>query len=85
MRSTDNVTVAPKVDCITRSVAIAAQYASGIPMSRATHTETVAASAVRMECIAEGRFSFSQLQSFIGAIISGIACTWQACDGDSTE
>jgi hypothetical protein len=79
MRSMDRVNVAPKVDCITTSVAIAAQYASGIPISRATQTETVAAAAVLIECVADGRFSFFQLQSFIGAMMSSVRRWWQAC------
>src|SRR5262247_2001615 len=65
MRSTDVVSVAPKVDCIITSVAIAAQYASGIPNSRATRSDRVAAAAVRTECIAEGRFSVFHFQSFV--------------------
>ena len=78
MRSTDSVTVAPKVDCITTSVEIAAQYASGIPISRATQTETVGAAAVLIECIPDGRFPFFQFQSFMHRIISGSVRCGQA-------
>ena len=62
---TDSVSVAPRVDCMTTKVAIAAQYASGICTSRAIMTDTVAATAVRIACAIEGRFFLSQAQSFI--------------------
>src|SRR5262249_3154872 len=64
---------------MTTSVAMTAQYASGIPTSRASNTENVAATAVRTACHTDGRFSSFQLHSFISAIISGAGCTWQAC------
>src|SRR5207253_7859307 len=67
IRSIESVSVAPSVDCITTRVAIAAQYASGICTSRATMTDTVAATAVRIACAIEGRFFSSQAQSFIRA------------------
>jgi hypothetical protein len=72
------VNVVPKVDCITTSVEIAAEYASGIQISRAAQTETVAAPAVLIECIPDGRFSFFQFQSFMHRIISGAVCCGQA-------
>src|SRR6202022_1365224 len=65
IRSIDSVNVAPSVDCMTTKVAIAAQYASGICTSRAIMTDTVAATAVRIAWVIEGRFSFSQVQNFI--------------------
>src|SRR4030095_17117523 len=64
MRSTEIKRVAPSVDCMTTSVAIAAQYASGKPKRRATAKEIVAAMAVRIECMTDGRFSGSHFQSF---------------------
>jgi len=36
---------------------------------RATASDTVAARAVRIECMTEGRFSGSHFQSFIGTIL----------------
>src|SRR5258707_12520847 len=48
IRSTESVSVAPRVDCSTTKVAIAAQYASGIFTSRAITTDAVAATAVRI-------------------------------------
>src|SRR5580765_2374023 len=77
MRSTESVSVAPRVDCITTRVAIAAQYASGICTRRATTTDTVAAAAVRTECPIEGRFSFCQLQSFMSRMILLANQSWQ--------
>ena len=54
---TESVSVAPRVDCMTTKVAIAAQYASDICTSRAIITDTVAATAVRVACaIEEGSF-----------------------------
>jgi hypothetical protein len=67
-RSTEIKRVAPRVDCMTTSVAIAAQYASGKPKRRATAREIVAAMAVRTECLTDGRFSGSHFQSFTRAI-----------------
>src|SRR6516164_5669612 len=64
-------------DCITTSVAMTAQYASGIPSGRASNTESVAAIAVRNACDIDGRFSCFQLQSFIFQIISRFASCWQ--------
>src|SRR6267154_1298158 len=69
MRSIETKRVAPRVDCITTSVAIAAQYASGNPNRRATASDTVAAMAVRIECITEGRFCGFHFQSFTGTIL----------------
>ena len=54
-------------DCMTTTVAMTAQYASGILTSRASNTESVAATAVLMACATDGRFSFFQVQSFIPA------------------
>jgi hypothetical protein len=65
IRSIDSANVAPRVDCITTKVAIAAQYASGIFTSRAVMTDAVAAIAVRIACVIEGRFFSSQ------AVVSG--------------
>jgi len=62
---TESVSVAPRVDCRTTKVAIAAQYASGICTSRAMMTDTVAATAARMACVIEGRFFLSQAHNFI--------------------
>ena len=62
---TESVSVAPSVDCMTTNVAIAAQYASGICTSRAIMTDAVAATAVRMACVIEGRSFLSQAQNFI--------------------
>jgi hypothetical protein len=61
----DSVSVAPRVDCMTTKVAIAAQYASGICTSRAMMTDTVTATAVRMACAIQGRFFLSPAQNFI--------------------
>src|SRR5262249_1364292 len=66
-------------DCMTTRVAMTAQYASGNPTSRATNTESVAATAVRTACHTDGRFSSLQVQSFITPIISGRVWMWQAC------
>src|SRR5262245_41960643 len=77
MRSMESVSVAPRLDCITTRVAIAAQYASGICTSHATTIDTVAAAAVRMECAIDGRFSFCQLQSFIRGMIFLAKRPWQ--------
>src|SRR5215471_18622720 len=52
-------------DCMTTSVAMTAQYASGNPTRRASNTESVVATAVRTACHIDGRFSFFQVQSFI--------------------
>src|SRR4029450_183842 len=68
MRSTEIKSVASRVDCMTTSVAIAAQYASGNPKRRATASEIVAAIAVRIECTTDGRFCGSHFQSFTSAI-----------------
>jgi hypothetical protein len=68
MRSTEVSRVAPSVDCMTTSVAIAAQYASGNPKRRATTRDAVAAIAVRSECMTPGRFSGSHFHSFTRAI-----------------
>src|SRR5438552_8409143 len=65
IRSSESVSVAPSVDCITTKVAIAAQYASGICTSPAIRTDTVAATAVRIACVIEGRFFSSQAHSFM--------------------
>src|SRR3954462_4673295 len=77
MRWLESVNVAPRLDCITTSVAIAAQYASGIWTRRATITDAVAARAVRTECPIEGRFSFCQLQSFMPGMILLANQSWQ--------
>ena len=61
---TESGSVAPAVDCMTTKVAIAAEYASGICTSRAIITDTVAATAVRVACAIEERFS-SQSHNFI--------------------
>ena len=50
---------------MTTNVAIAAQYASGICASRAIKTDAVAATAVRIACVIEGRLFSSQAQSFM--------------------
>src|SRR5262249_20117936 len=63
---------------MTTSVAMTAQYASGIPTSRASNTESVAAAAVRTACHTDGRFSFFQLQSFITQSSRGTGPYWQA-------
>src|SRR4029077_8972783 len=65
IRSIANGTVSPTGDCMTTTVAIAAQYASGNPTSRPSNIEIVAATAVRKACDSDGRFSLFQLQSFI--------------------
>ncbi|MGC2713406.1 MAG: hypothetical protein WA366_08505, partial [Pseudolabrys sp.] len=57
----------PTGDCITTTVAIAAQYASGNPISRPSNIEIVAATAVRKAWDSDGRFSLFQVQSFIAA------------------
>ena len=62
---TESVSVAPRVDCRTTKVAIAAQYASGICMNRAMMTDAVAATAARMACVIEGRLFLSSAQNFI--------------------
>lgn len=67
IRSIANGTVSPRGDCMTTTVAIAAQYASGNPTSRPSNIEIVAARAVRKVCGSDGRFSFFQLQSFKAA------------------
>src|SRR5574338_1114959 len=68
MRSIEINSVAARVDCITTSVAIAAQYASGNPNSRAAASDTVAATAVRIECTTDGRFCGSHFHSFTETI-----------------
>src|SRR4029077_13349505 len=65
IRSIANGTVSPTGDCMTTTVAITAQYASGNPTSRPSNIEIVAASAVRKACDSDGRFSLFQVQSFI--------------------
>ncbi len=67
IRSIANGTVVPRGDCMTTTVAIAAQYASGNPPSRPSNIEIVAASAVRKACDSDGRFSRFQVQSFMAA------------------
>src|SRR5262245_53847490 len=52
-------------DCMTTRVAMTAKYASGNRSSRASDTESVAATAVRTACHTDGRFSSFQVQSFI--------------------
>src|SRR5262249_13288388 len=66
---------------MTTSVAMTAQYASGIPTRRASNTDNVAATAVRTACHTDGRFSCFQIQSFIGAIMSSARLDWQALNG----
>jgi len=69
IRSIANGTVSPRADCMTTTVAIAAQYASGNPTSRPSNIEIVAATVVRKACDSDGRFSLFQLQSFMEEII----------------
>src|SRR5215831_20229370 len=65
IRWTARGTVELSGDCMTTSVAMTAQYASGNPTSRASNTESVAATAVRTACATDGRFSSFQVQSFM--------------------
>ena len=68
-RCAETGSVAPRVDCITTSVAIAAHQDSGKAHQRATKSETTAAIAVRAECsIVNGLFL-----SMIGRSIDPIA------------
>ena len=57
--STANGNFEPRFDCMTNTVAIAAQDGSGNRNSCASKTESVAATAVRAACATEGRSSFS--------------------------
>jgi len=65
------------VDCITTKGAIAAHYASGIFTIRAITTDAVAATAVRIACVIEGRFFSSQAHSFMQEIIFAAGLPWQ--------
>ncbi len=73
---TESVSVAPRVDCRTTKVAIAAHYASGICTNRAITTDAVAATAVRVACAIEGRFFLSQGHSFMEEIIFAAGLPW---------
>src|SRR4029077_14471810 len=55
----------PRGDCMTTTVAIAAQYASGNPTNRPSNIEIVAATVVRKACDSDGRFSRFQVKSFM--------------------
>src|SRR5437868_11680589 len=73
---TDSVSVAPRVDCMTTKVAIAAQYASGICTSRAIITDTVAATAVRVACAIE-EVLFVPIPQFHINMIFPTSLLWQ--------
>src|SRR5947208_16981754 len=69
IRSIDSVNVAPRVDCITTKVAIAAQYASGIFTSRAITTDAVAATGMRIACVDKRTLLSCPAHSFIKQVL----------------
>ncbi len=71
---TESVSVAPRVDCMTTKVAIAAQYASDICTSRGIMTDKVAATAVRVACAIQGRFFLSQAHNLMNESSSLPVC-----------